>query len=555
MNKDKIIVRERIFVPSDHLDLSVVEQHYKHKNYQDQACASCVYKKERHSYMCDECSAYLGETKLFNEQTIKGVQYVGLPMGHKMLLEQRLGFSYGDFKIVDKRMAPEFDYKIKFQLQLYDYQEKLRKDFMRKKYGLIEAPPRTGKTAILLRILCDLGLKAMFMADQHEFIEQFFDHIRGNEKDGIPKCTNLPELEEKHGKKLYGIPETDEDFENFQFFGMPYQQFSSKKGRERFERIKHHVGTLAIDEVHSASAPVFARVLSSFPSKYRFGVTGTVSRKDGKQYMIKTLIGPVVAKTKIEALTPTVTVHKTNMPKVGAKAWTSIMKKLCEDKGRNKQIVDQICLDIRNGRNCVVPIIFRKHADDLQKMIEAQMGYKCVAQFVGGGGKKNKAVRKQILINARNGDIKCVIGIRRLLQRGLNVKQWDTIFEIIPINNQPNLKQETARVCTPNEGKKKPRVRLFVDMNVGASLGCARASLNHMVGFKYIMAPKSQELISEIRSSGSRRRAFEEDAPGFSIEAFENESMGALDSVTISRPGKKGSSSRSSPLRERFDSL
>ena len=540
---DKIIVRERAFIPIEVLDMDLVAKHYKRKTYQESGCAGCVYRPERHTYTCDECSSYLGETQLFNTETIKGVEYVGLPLGHKGLYEKRFGIDYRDFKIVDKRNKPEFDFKVKFskKVKLFDYQEKLRTDFHKKKYGLLEAPPRTGKTLTLLRICIDLGMKVLFLADQHEFITQFFDHVYGNEEEGIPKCTNIPELEAKYGFKMCGHPETDADFENFQFFGMPYQQFASKKGRERFDRIKDKIGTVVVDEVHSASAPVFARVLSMFPSLYRFGVTGTVSRKDKKDYVIRTLIGPVVARTSIEALTPTVTVHKTNTPTTKSRTWVFIMKHLCSNAARNQQIVDDIVRDLRNGRNVVVPVIFRDHATKLRAMINKEMGKDVCELFVGGGGNKNKIERKKILQQARLGTTTCVIGIRRLLQRGLNVKQWDTIYEIIPINNKPNLKQETSRVRTPLEGKKTPRVRLYVDMQVGASLGCARASLNHMIGFEYKIAKSSRALVSEVLSARSQRHRGGSESDGFDLNAYENESMGAVDSLSAGGPGSRRS--------------
>lgn len=263
------------------IDVDEVKQKYTRRLYDEPKCKTCEYREERHGHMCDVCPAYQGTLKLYNTKGYDGLRYVGLPLGDKNYIERNTGVVYSDYEVVDRRKRVPFDYRVKFTLQLREHQEKLLADFMKKKYGLIEAPPRTGKTALMVAIGVKLGYKMLVLADQTEFLDQFIWHLEGNEDEGIPKCTNLPELERKHKKKLYGYPKTDEDFENFQFFVSTYQQYASEKsGKDRFRRIARCVGTIAVDEVHSAAAPVFSGVVSKFYSRYRFGVTGTVERKD-----------------------------------------------------------------------------------------------------------------------------------------------------------------------------------------------------------------------------------------------------------------------------------
>ena len=513
-SKPKIVVRDRIYIPVKHVSSEDVRKHYVKSLYDDRNCARCEYRGDRHSYLCDKCESFKGSYKLWSRKVIAGVDYYGIPIGDRMMVQRKLGVVYDDYRIVDRRVTTPFDFPIKFIIDPYDYQHKVIKQFLRKKFGLIEAPPRTGKTLIMLYIAIKLGLKVVLLAKQHEFLTQFLDHIHGNEKEGIPKCTNLPELEKKHGRKLYGFPRKDEDYENFQIFVCTYQQFiSEKQGRDRFNKLARVVGTLMIDEVHTANADEFSRVVSRFRCRYKMGVTGTVQRKDRKHFIIRHLLGPIVARTKREALTPTVYVHPTIgvYPKSayrGKAGWVYAMKFLSKHKKRNQQIVDRVLKDLENGHNIVIPVQFKEHVFELQRLINQQYGSKICEIFVGGGGKANKERRKQILEEAKANKIRVIVGIRSLLQLGLNVPSWSAIYTVIPISNEPNYKQETKRVCTPMEGKRPPIIRLFYDDHLGQSIGCARSCLTQMRKFKYKFATTEiqRQRVSEIYASGKGGR-------------------------------------------------
>lgn len=507
----KIYIKDKVYLPEIALiDVEEVKQKYTRRMYEEPKCRTCEYKEERHGPMCDACPAYKGTLKLYNTKGYDGLRYVGLPIGDKNYIERNTGVVYSDYEIVDKRKKVPFDYQIKFILKLREHQEKLLADFMKKKYGLIEAPPRTGKTALMVAIGVALGYKMLVLADQTEFLDQFIWHLEGNEDEGIPKCTNLPELERKHKKKLYGYPKTDEDFENFQFFVSTYQQYASEeRGKDRFRQIARLVGTIAVDEVHSAAAPVFSGVVSRFYSRYRFGVTGTVERKDGKHYIIKKVFGPVVAKTHVEAMVPKVVVRETGFKARSIpKHFTYACQALARNKTRNELIVNTIIRDLKRGHYVVVPLMFKKHMLELCNSVNIAYGKEVAKVFMGGGTKRNKEARRQILSDAKSGKVKCTIGTRRLLQRGLNVPKWSVIYECMPINNKPNLKQETSRVRTPYEGKPQPIVRLFYDEIMGLSVGCARNTVKHMeeFGYEFSKDQKTQAATEWLRNSAPRGR-------------------------------------------------
>lgn len=507
MSKPKIYLRDKIYVPTSTLpSRRAAKEAYTRLLYDDRACSKCEYKEDRHSHVCDVCQNYKGTVKTYNTRLISGVPHIGFPIGDKKKLEYKVGISFEDYIIRDKRTAVPLDYPVKFIIKLRPEQEKLVADFDRHKYGIISAPPRTGKTVLMVYLAIKLGYKAVLLADQKEFLDQFIMHLYGNETADVPCCTNLASLERKVGHKLAGTPKTDEDFENFQFFTMTYQQYLSEtKGKDRLRKINQAVGLLMVDEVHSASADCFSRVVNSFYTKYRFGVTGTVERKDGRHFVIKQVVGPVTAKTTIETLTPRVYIRESGIAyRNPPKHPTYQVQRLAKEKKRNAMIVKWAMYDLKHGHSIVIPLTFKKHILELVEAINDAYGKRIAAYFMGGTTAKGKRDREQVLEDARSGKIRVVVGIRRLLQRGINVKPWSAIYEVIPINNEPNFKQESRRVCTPMEGKKQPIIRMLYDNGIGLSIGCAKGTLRHMTKFKYEISDddKTQACVEELRYKG-----------------------------------------------------
>jgi superfamily II DNA or RNA helicase len=513
ISSNAVVVREAVYVPESILvSPEKVLKAYARRMYDNAACNKCENKPERHNYVCDTCEAYQGMIKLAKRREVKGVEYIVVPVGDKSNFEKKTGLAFDEIKVVDRRNNLDFEYRVKFIAKLRSHQEELQKTFLKKKYGLIEAPPRFGKTITAISTILKLGKVALVLAAQHEYLEQFMDHIHGNEKEGIPKCTNLPELERKHKKKLYGIPKKEQDFKDFQLMFITYQSLlDTKNGRQRLKWLNKRVSTLCIDEVDQGNATEFSRVISKIASRYKFGVTGTIERKDKKHFIAKALIGPVVAKSSVEALTPTVYVHDTGIQtkryNAGKRSWVFAMQHLCNHEKRNKMIVEQVIKDLKKGHNIVIPLFYKKHVYTLRDMINETWGSEICDVFVGGAGKKSKEERKKILAKAKQNKLRVIVGIRRLLYRGLNVPTWSCIYTVAPISNKPNYKQETRRVCTPMEGKNTPIVRIFIDRSMGQSLGCGRNCIRHCVEFGYNFSKKRQqkELVRDLLDYGKRK--------------------------------------------------
>lgn len=503
----KIIVTNKVYIPEAFVDPYDAEKHYTKRFYEDSACAKCEFLVERHSSSCESCSAYKGRVVAFNKKRFKGKLYYGFPIGDRKRIEKRIGISYDDFKVVDKRTKPKFDYPIKFTLELRDHQVELTDTFIKKgAYGFMVAPPRSGKTAAMLYLAVKLGLKVLVIASQHEYLQQYIWHIEGNEPEGIPKCTNLPELQAKHKKKLYGFPKTDEDFETMQIMCMTYQSFLSKKGKERLKKVSENVGFLQIDEAHQGSAKEFSTVVGNIPTRYKCAATGTPDRKDKKDWVMRMLVGPVISRITIDSLQPVLHIHNTGItPKKNYTLWVYAMQFLAKNEKRNEMIVDYVMRDLKKGHSIIIPVTFKNHVKTLVDMINKRAG-KIIAEPYQGGTGKNKELRRETLTSVKQGKTKVIVGIRRLVQLGLNVKQWSCMYYISPMNNKPNATQEFSRILTPLEGKNTPIVRIFYD-EMGQSKGCARNTLNHATDkpIRGKIHSSSLEEAKKLRSSGKKQ--------------------------------------------------
>jgi hypothetical protein len=147
------------------------------------------------------------------------------------------------------------------------------------------------------------------------------------------------------------------------------------------------------------------------------------------------------------------------------------MRYLANHKERNALIVKHAVHDIKAGRSIVIPVTLVKHARDLAEAINKKMGKEVAVAFVSQGLTKER--RREILIGARSYKIKCIVGIRTLVQTGVNVPRWDTLYEVMPISNVPKFTQETARIRTDEPGKQFPLIKHFIEQ-FGPSTGCFR---------------------------------------------------------------------------------
>ena len=276
----KIYLRSKLYIPFEYLDEDDVKKHYDHHRYDEDVCRKCEFRSIRFSEECASCElgGYLGRMQTWGTKVIKGETYASLPIGDRTEIERKLDIEFSQFKVVDLRTKSPFTVKVKFTGSLREKQIPLVEDWCYSKHGIIKAPPRTGKTVTSIAIGIKTGHRFVIVANQRDYLNNFIKEIEAH--------TNLPKLEKKHGRKLYGWLKDKEDFENFQIGIITYQSLiSDKNGKKRKKWLNNNFGMLWIDEIQKANAKEFSTLVSSVRTKFKGGCTATDKRKDKKHFL------------------------------------------------------------------------------------------------------------------------------------------------------------------------------------------------------------------------------------------------------------------------------
>jgi superfamily II DNA or RNA helicase len=427
--------------------------------FSEQNCRKCEYLPDRPSEVCDSCPSNQGEFKLFVQKTFKDVEYVGIPQGSKAFIDKH--FEMDQFRLIDKRPRTKFKRKIEFTGSLREHQTPAVKAML--KYyrdndggcGSLIAQPRTGKTVMATDIVCQLGMKTLIIAKQVDWLLQFQETFIGSETQ--KPLTDIPETQQFHQTKIIGLCKTIADFKKYDICLATYQTFLSDNGQVKYKELRDEFPVIIIDETHSVGAAEFSKILNGFNSYIRLGLTATFDRKDGMHWLVAAIAGPPRYTVEIETLKPTVEIILTGFSATLPKMWVYALKKLCADKERNKLILKHVMRDVEDGRSIVIPVTFVDHARKLVKAINKRAGENIAVAFTGG------ANRRDIILGAREGKYKVVVGTRSIVQTGINIPKWDTIYEILPSSNIPSCRQRLSRILTPMPGKPVPCIKYFLD--------------------------------------------------------------------------------------------
>lgn len=430
-------------------------ERYKFRFYEEKACAQCEFLGERHSDVCDDCGAYKGGAELATQVEINGHQFIKTPMGDRYGLLSFLndnGIAY-DIKCHFRDIPMKRP--IKFLGQLYDYQEEVVDTIVKRKRGVVKAPPRSGKTFMSVAAICRIGKKAIIMASQREWLLGFRETFVGSAtQEAATDC--LPEQ--------IGFAKTVKDFEKYDICLVTPQTFLHHP--EVLDAIRDSASIVFVDEVHGGGAPQYAKTISKLSAKYYIGLSGTPDRKDGRYVLMRNLVGPVIAQPEVPRLRPEIKLVRTqySLNVKGQVPWVRLVRSLEKDPKRLKLIAKWAIKDAENGHMVLIPLAQVIPIRALVATINRLAGETIAKEFTGSLTKRQ---RDETLQEARQYKIKILVGTTKLLSVGTNIPRASALYDVTMSSNHVNAEQRNSRILTPFQDKPQPIIRIFLDdMNV-----------------------------------------------------------------------------------------
>jgi superfamily II DNA or RNA helicase len=231
------------------------------------------------------------EVELISKQNIDGVDGYVAPIGIKQNIKSLLKKVNMDFEVEDKRKIPKgkpFKLNEKTEsgipLKLRDYQKEIVQTALKEEGGLISLATGGGKTLISSEIIANLGHDTVFYVPN---VSLFY-----NAKNQIESYVNTDKVNigQIGGEKVDLKDDPNKVDINIVSIPMAYRVFDGVKTdpekKRAIKRAAEMSHVMIVDEVHHLPADKYKLISSNTPSKYRFGLSATPYREDGKDLEI-----------------------------------------------------------------------------------------------------------------------------------------------------------------------------------------------------------------------------------------------------------------------------
>ena len=235
--------------------------------------------------------------------------------------------------------------------------------------------------------------------------------------------------------------------------------------RQSPERLRGF-GLIIQDECHLAATNTFQNIIGRTSIPFRYGLTGTVKRKDRMQFLMFSTFGPVIATVSKDELeeagrtTPVdVITHETNTTAPdevfelsSTKQWQALDKIVHEDEERFEQVVAITGSIIASKktpceRRILIVSRYVGPAKELYRALNEE-GYR--VGLVTGQEKENS----QTCQDLEDGKIQVIVATVGVVSTGVNIKSLTDLILFSPIfSNELLIKQLTGRLMRKSEGK------------------------------------------------------------------------------------------------------
>jgi superfamily II DNA or RNA helicase len=371
------------------------------------------------------------ETKRFFKLIQESENDLIIPRGFigriiKFCKENKIDFEFND----ERKKLPEI--KFASNISLYAHQELAYEAAKKKDFGVIVAPPGTGKTVIGLKIIAEKHQPALILVHRKQLADQWIERIQTFL--GIPK--HLIGIIGQ-GKKKVG---------KFITVAM-IQSLSKELEKNESSELINSFGTIIVDECHHIPAETYKSTVSKLHAYYLYGLTATPFRKynDGKLIFIN--LGEIISEVKPQEVIgnnkATIIIRNTELDipfNSKTDKFETLSKVLGHDTARNKLILNDVISEINAGKRAVIITERKEHIETLYQYLKHN--YEAIT--LSGDDIESSRNNKWKTLN--EGNYQVLITTGQYFGEGTDLKNAECLFLAYPFSFEGKLIQYIGRV-------------------------------------------------------------------------------------------------------------
>jgi superfamily II DNA or RNA helicase len=317
-------------------------------------------------------------------------------------------------------------------IQLREYQQSAFDACSKKDFGIIEAPPGSGKTVIGLAVIADKKQPTLIIVHRKQLADQWIERIESFL--GIPNkdIGKISGAKIKIGKHITIAL---------------VQSLTKVLKTSELVKLERAFGTILIDECHHVPAETYRSVISKLHSFYLYGLTATPFRKynDGKLIFIH--IGDSIAEINSKEIQDhpkaKIVVRNTELfiPFNNKTDKTETLSKiLVHDSARNKWILTDVVRELKSGHRCIIITERKDHIETLNQYLKQHH------ETITLSGDDSESTRKDKWALLKTGSFQVLITTGQYFGEGSDLSNISRVFLAYPFSFEGKLIQYVGRV-------------------------------------------------------------------------------------------------------------
>jgi superfamily II DNA or RNA helicase len=357
--------------------------------------------------------------------------------------ENQIEFEFRD----ERKKLSEISYKS--SITLYDHQVQALDTTVKKDFGVIVAPPGTGKTVIGLKIIEEKRQPALILVHRKQLADQWVE--RTQTFLGIPK------------KQIGFIGQGKMRIGKSVTVAM-IQSMGKEVEKNKNTELLTCFGTIIVDECHHIPAETYSKVVSRLGTYYLYGLTATPFRKYNDGKLIFVHLGEIISEINTQQLSgnrrATIIIRNTELIvpfNSRTDRFETLSKILIHDSSRNKLILDDVISELNLGRRAVIITERKEHIDTLCQFLKQKY------EVITLSGDDSDASRKGKWESLKSGNYQVLVTTGQYFGEGTDLQTAHCLFLAYPFSFEGKLIQYIGRV---QRGEVSPWIYDYRDLKI-----------------------------------------------------------------------------------------